>query len=128
MFRYFLRYSAADVTLLGTCLCSCYYRPQMKFAKVVLTGGCLSTGVGGEGSWSLSRGVSPFRGSLSRGSLSGVVSVQGLLCQGGLCPGGLCPWGSLQGSLSRCVCAGKPNMKFNSNIKKCILFEEMIQH
>ena len=60
------------------------YRPQTKFAKVVFTGVCLSTGGGlcphGVGGVSVQgRGLCPGEGSLSRGG----VSVQGR----GFCPG-----------------------------------------
>ena len=63
-----------------------FYRPQMKFAKVMF-----------------SQVFSVHKGSLSRGGgrCPGSVSVKGLLCLGGslfggrLCPGGFCPEGSL---------------------------------
>ena len=82
-----------------------FYRPQTKFAKVVFTGVCLSTGGGLCPGGSVSSGVSVqgvyVWGYLSRvsvwESLSREVSVQGLSVQGGLCPGDLCPG---------CLCLG----------------------
>ena len=100
----------------------CNYRPQRSWGKVMflhvsailLTGGgsqslsqgcCLHPG-GGVSALEgyLSRGVSVWgvsvQGqSLFRGSLSWVVSVQGVSVQGGLCPGGLCLGGLCPGGL-----------------------------
>ena len=71
------------------------YRPQIKFAKAVFTGVCLSTG---GVSVSVQRGLCPG-GLCPGGSLSRRVSVQR-----GLCPGALCPGVSVQGGL----CHGDP--------------------
>ena len=60
-----------------------FYRPQTKFAKVVFTGVCLSTGGG-----LCPGGLCPV-GSLSGGSMSGGCLSRGL-CLGDLCPGCLC--------------------------------------
>ena len=86
-----------------------FYRPQMKFAKVMFS----QVFVCRQGRGSLSgEGVSVQR-SLSGGSLSRGVSVRGVSVQGVLCLGGLCPGGSLSGglcpggSLSWGLCPGR---------------------
>ena len=94
-----------------------FYRPQTKLREDnVFTPLCHSVQRGqvsvpacttGHMTWgSLSSGgVFVQWGSLSRGTLSRWVSVQGGLCpggslSGGLCPGGLCPGGSLSRGIS----------------------------
>ena len=74
-----------------------FYRPQTKLREGIIFYTCVSFCSQEEGSLSGEvsvRGVLCPGGSLSRGA-----SVQGVLSPGGLCPGDLCPGGHCPGGL-----------------------------